>query len=89
LPHRAPPAADGVDRERRRIVIDGHADPAFVVGDIVDAIERDEEKWVPVFRSSSRSQCKNEITVHDFGLVQSKIIVISGTARPRSRSMKS
>jgi hypothetical protein len=38
LHHRAPPTADGVDRERRGIVIDTHADPAFIVGDIVDAI---------------------------------------------------
>lgn len=38
LPHHAPPTADGVDRERRGIVIDAHADPTFVVGDIVDAI---------------------------------------------------
>jgi len=39
-------------------------------------LERDEEKWVPVLRSSARSECKNEITVHDFGSSQSKIIVI-------------
>jgi hypothetical protein len=38
--------------------------------------ERDEEKWVPVLRSSSRSQQMKEIAVHDFGLNQSKIIVI-------------
>ena len=39
-------------------------------------LERDEEKWIPVFRSSARSKYKNKITVHDFRLIQSKIIVI-------------
>jgi hypothetical protein len=38
--------------------------------------KRDEEKWAPVFRSSSRAKLFESITVQDFGLIPSKIIVI-------------
>jgi hypothetical protein len=38
--------------------------------------ERDEEKRAPVFRSSSRAKPLKSIAVHDFGLNQSKTIVI-------------
>ena len=38
LPHRVPPASDALHRERRRIVIHAHANPACVVGDIVDPV---------------------------------------------------
>jgi len=37
-PHQLPPASDGVDRESRGVVVDAHAHPAGVAGDIVDPI---------------------------------------------------
>ena len=38
--HRLPPAADGVDREARGVVVDADAHPAGIVGDVVDAVGR-------------------------------------------------
>ena len=36
--HLLPPAMNGRDREPRGVVIDPHADPAFVLGDVVNAV---------------------------------------------------
>ena len=36
--HRLPPAANGLDGKRRRIMIDSDADPADIVAEVVDAI---------------------------------------------------
>src|SRR3989304_10360550 len=36
--HRLPPAADGVDRKARGVVVDADADPAGVLADVVDPI---------------------------------------------------
>src|ERR1019366_5614116 len=38
LPHRVPPAPDALHRDCRRIVIHAYADPACVVGDIVNPV---------------------------------------------------
>ena len=38
LPHRAPPAADGSHGEAGRVVIDSHAHPARVAGEVVDPV---------------------------------------------------
>ena len=38
LAHRPPPAADRVDGEAGGVVIDADADPADIVGDVVDAV---------------------------------------------------
>jgi hypothetical protein len=35
-----PPASNGVDREARGVVVDAEADPAGIVGDVVDAVGR-------------------------------------------------
>src|SRR6266702_4681919 len=38
--HRLPPAANGVDREARRVVVDPQAHPAGIVGYVVDPVRR-------------------------------------------------
>jgi len=50
--HLRPPAADGVGRERGRVVIDADAHPAGIVGDVVDAV------------GHRASQLRNDEVVH-------------------------
>src|ERR1700730_11856385 len=38
--HDTPPAADRLDRETRRVMIDAHTHPAFIALQIVDAIRK-------------------------------------------------
>ena len=38
--HRGPPGAYRIDRESRSIVVDPDADPAFVIGDVIDPVGR-------------------------------------------------
>jgi enamine deaminase RidA (YjgF/YER057c/UK114 family) len=52
LPHRAPPAANILDRKTRRVAIDSDVEPAQVVPDVIDAVRTGQVSEQTISRST-------------------------------------